>query len=77
VKLATVIPAAKTNSLVWLVISSPLSASALVPEAEAPASKGLSWLSPEYSVALRSTNCAGWLNVTVTVLLPDERILAA
>src|SRR5262245_25641282 len=77
VKLATVMPAANSNSLVWPVLTGPLSACALVPEAEANASKGLLWLNPEYSVSRRSTSFAGWSNVTVTVLLPDERILAA
>src|SRR5260221_8875589 len=62
VKLVTVIPAANSNSLVWLVVTGPLSASALVPAAEAPASKGLLLCSPEYSVTRRSTNCPGLWN---------------
>src|SRR5262249_46040077 len=71
-----VIPAAKSNSLAWLVVTGPLSASSPVPEAEAPASKGLSWLSPEYSVTRRSTYFAGMSNLTVTVLGPETILVA-
>src|SRR5262249_35565119 len=76
VKPVTVIPAANSNSLVWPVVIRPLSASALMPEADAAASKGLFWLSPEYSVARRSTNFAGASNMTVTVLLPEVELAA-
>src|SRR5262249_52941146 len=64
-----VVPAANSNSLVWPVVSGPLSASRPEPLPEDPTSKGSPTISPAYSVARRSTKCAGWSNMTVTVLL--------
>ena len=63
-------PAPKRSSFVVEMVMSPLLAVVPLPVADVPVSKVLVWLRPEYSVMRKSTKTAGWLNFTVTVLVP-------
>ena len=68
-------PAPKISSLATVVVTEPLSASALLPEAEAPTSNGLVGSRPLYSDARISIKGVAVLNVTVTVLAPGVAAL--
>ena len=66
----TVMPAPKMRSLALVVRADPLFAALLLPEADAPASKGFAAASPPYSRARISTEGTEALKFTVTTLLP-------
>ena len=65
-----VVPAPMMSSCAAVVVTAPLFAELLVPDAEAPTSNGLTGSRPLYSRARRSTYCVAVLKVTVTVLVP-------
>ncbi|HSX09927.1 MAG TPA: hypothetical protein VLF93_07260 [Candidatus Saccharimonadales bacterium] len=68
VKTPDVVPAPKSNSVDDVVVTQAVDAVAAVPDEEELLSKGADVSRPPYSLARRSTNCAGVANVTVTVL---------
>ena len=68
-------PAPKISSLAAVVVTVPLLADVLVPEAEVPTSNGLTGSRPLYSEARMSTNGVDVLKVTVTVLVPAAAAL--
>ena len=70
-----VMPAPKISALAVVVVTVPLLAVALVPEAEVPISKGLTVSRPLYSSARMSTEGVAVLKVTVTVLVPAAAAL--
>ena len=76
VKVATVMPAPKINSLAEVVVAAPLLALVPLPAAPAVLSSGFTVSSPLYSSTRTSTNAAALLNATVTVLLPAAMFLA-
>ena len=68
-------PAPKISSLAVVVVTVPLSAAAVIPEAEVPTSNGLTGSRPLYSNARISIKGVAVLNVTVTVLAPAAAAL--
>src|SRR5215470_8891236 len=70
-----VVPAPKISSFAAVVVTVPLFADVLLPDAEAPTSKGLTGSRPLYSSARTSTNDVDALRVTVTVLAPAAAAL--
>src|SRR5690349_9042232 len=69
-KIPPVMPAPKISSFAPVVVTVPLFADVLLPEAEAPTSNGLTGSRPPYSSARMSTYGVAPLNVTVTVFAP-------
>jgi hypothetical protein len=70
-----VMPAPKISALGTVVVTAPLLADALVPDADVPATSGATGSRPLYSVIRRSTNGVAVLNVTVTVFVPAAAAL--
>src|SRR6476619_114720 len=66
----TVVPAPMTSSCAVDVVTAPLFAELLLPDAEVPTSNGLTGSRPLYSRARRSTYGVAVLKVTVTLLVP-------
>ena len=67
-----VIPAPKISSVGVVVVTPPLLASVLVPEAERLTSNGVLASRPRYSRILMSANFTATLNVTVTLFAPGD-----
>ncbi len=68
-------PAPTISSFAAVVVTVPLFADALLPEAEAPTSNGLTGSRPLYSSARMSTYGVDALKVTVTVFAPAAAAL--
>ena len=70
-----VMPAPKISSRAAVVVTAPLLAEVLLPDAEALASSGFVGSRPLYSMARMSTYGVAVLKVTVTVLVPAAAAL--
>ena len=69
-----VMPAPKISAPVAVVVTVPLFADVLLPEAEVPTSNGLTGSRPLYSRARMSTNGVDALKATVTVFVPAAAV---
>src|SRR5689334_23080924 len=70
VKPPAVMPAPKISALETVVVTAPLFADALVPDADVPVISGATGSRPLYSVMRRSTKGVAVLKLTVTTLGP-------